>query len=306
MENLYLYPVKSLAGVRVPELTVSLQAGSWQGLTDRNFMVTDTKGKMVTARRYPGMTQIKAREGEDGSLVLSHPDAEDMVIRPKTIAGGTDAACLSLDVWGDACRGQDLGPEAGRWLSRLIAGNPDAGFRLVHHADGESSRPDKPVNAHLSPLGRSAVDRPYYADGYPFMLMTRPSVENLSQELAAAGITSLHVEETRFRPNIYVAGDFPAFAEDQWAFIKIGTAVFRNTSPCTRCLFTTVDPFKGEKDPAGQPLKLLRTYRACEDPLEKAAYGTSPCMGINLGVEVEGSIRAGDPVYVTMGQAEAR
>jgi uncharacterized protein YcbX len=31
----------------------------------------------------------------------------------------------------------------------------------------------------------------------------------------------------RFRPNIYVAGEFPAFAEDQWAFIKIGTAVFR-------------------------------------------------------------------------------
>jgi uncharacterized protein YcbX len=31
----------------------------------------------------------------------------------------------------------------------------------------------------------------------------------------------------RFRPNIYVAGDFPAFAEDGWAFIKIGNAVFR-------------------------------------------------------------------------------
>ena len=31
----------------------------------------------------------------------------------------------------------------------------------------------------------------------------------------------------RFRPNIYVAGDFPPFAEDKWAFIKIGTAVFR-------------------------------------------------------------------------------
>jgi uncharacterized protein YcbX len=31
----------------------------------------------------------------------------------------------------------------------------------------------------------------------------------------------------RFRPNIYVAGDFPPFAEDQWAFIKIGSAIFR-------------------------------------------------------------------------------
>jgi len=31
---------------------------------------------------------------------------------------------------------------------------------------------------------------------------------------------------------------------------------------------------------------------------EKAKYGTSPCMGINLGVEEEGAIRVGDPVYV--------
>jgi hypothetical protein len=56
------------------------------------------------------------------------------------------------------------------------------------------------------------------------------------------------------------------------------------------------------QDPAGQPLKMLRSYRACADPQEKAAYGTSPCLGINLGVETEGEIKLGDPVYVTLGQ----
>jgi hypothetical protein len=59
------------------------------------------------------------------------------------------------------------------------------------------------------------------------------------------------------------------------------------------------------QDPSGQPLKLLRTYRACEDPVEKAAYGTSPCFGINLGVEEEGTISVGDPVYVTLGEKVA-
>ena len=34
---------------------------------------------------------------------------------------------------------------------------------------------------------------------------------------------------------------------------------FRNIKPCTRCVFVTVDPFKGEKDKKGQPLKLLRS-----------------------------------------------
>jgi hypothetical protein len=36
------------------------------------------------------------------------------------------AAELTLDVWGDACRGRDQGPAAGRWLSRIIAGDPEA------------------------------------------------------------------------------------------------------------------------------------------------------------------------------------
>ena len=52
VESLYLYPVKSLAPVPVPELGVSLHAGSWEGLTDRQYMVADTRNKMVTARRY--------------------------------------------------------------------------------------------------------------------------------------------------------------------------------------------------------------------------------------------------------------
>jgi hypothetical protein len=40
-------------------------------------------------------------------------------------------------------------------------------------------------------------------------------------------------------------------------------------------------------------------------PQEKAAYGTSPCMGVNLGVEAEGFIRVGDPVFVIMGELAA-
>jgi hypothetical protein len=49
---------------------------------------------------------------------------------------------------------------------------------------------------------------------------------------------------------------------------------------------------------------MLRSYRACVDPREKAAYGTSPCLGVNLGVEMEGEVKLGDTVYVTLGQKE--
>ena len=43
------------------------------------------------------------------------------------------------------------------------------------------------------------------------------------------------VEQKRFRPNIFISGDFPPFSEDSWSHIKIGQAVFRNVRPCDRC-----------------------------------------------------------------------
>ena len=112
---------------------------------------------------------------------FSHPSASETLLVP---LASTAASDLLIEVWGETCRGRDLGPEAGRWLCQVILGKADGGLRLVQHAAGASSRPDKPVNLHLSPLGRSSVDKPYFADGYPFMMMTQPSVENLNQKLS--------------------------------------------------------------------------------------------------------------------------
>ncbi len=37
--------------------------------------------------------------------------------------------------------------------------------------------------------------------------------------------------------------------------IRIGDVVFDVVKPCSRCIFTTVSPEKGQKHPAGEPLK---------------------------------------------------
>ncbi len=63
-------------------------------------------------------------QGSATLLFCSHPGAEDLKVRPVTAAGAAEE--LTLDVWGDACRGLDQGPAAGRWLSRIIAGDPEA------------------------------------------------------------------------------------------------------------------------------------------------------------------------------------
>ena len=85
----------------------------------------------------------------------------------------------------------------------------------------------------LCPL-QKPEDKPLFADGYPYLLVTQPSLAALNTELAGRG-AELVVEDRRFRPNITVEGEFPAWAEDTWAWVRVGEATFRNVKPCTRC-----------------------------------------------------------------------
>jgi len=291
VSKLYLYPVKSLAHVQVTSMNLAKHGGYNGLILDRNFMVTDAKGKFVTSRRYPNMSLIQPHV-EEGKIRLSYPNSTDLWVNIADAKQRID----TCDVWGDGCQGLDLGQEASKWLSNIILQNPQGGLRLVYHDTNDSSRPDKVANDYLTPLMKEG-DKPFYADGCPYLLLSQASVHKLNQVLKEKGV-DLEVEETRFRPNIYITGDFEAHAEDNWTYIKIGDGVFRNIKPCTRCVFTTVDPKTGTKDKGGNPLKTLREYRSTEDPTEKKAYGTSPFFGVNLGLEVAGNIEAGMQVMV--------
>lgn len=98
----------------------------------------------------------------------------------------------------------------------------------------------------------------------------------------------------QFRPNFVVKGpEAPAFAEDDWRWIRIGQHVtFRNVMLCTRCIFTNIDPVTAQRNAQQQPLKTLKAYRTIW-PGE-----ASPCMGIHIGVRQTGGVALGDDVYV--------
>jgi len=224
------------------------------------------------------------------SVSLSAPNRPDITVA----RAGARKPEAQVDVFGDKCVGVDLGDQVGAWLAQTVG--EAGGIRLIEHGPGESTRPDKDQDQYLTPLGQPQ-DKPLYADGFAYMMMSAKSIAELNAKLKAAG-EELQVEETRFRPNILVNGDFPPFDEDKWAWVKIGGAVWRNVRPSDRCVFTTVDPFKGEKHPKGQPLKQLREFRSTEDQVEKKKVGTSPFFGINLGLEVKGEVKVGDKIFV--------
>jgi len=291
--KLYIYPVKSLAHVPVNQFRVEPNGPQEELVVDRQFMVVDKKGKMITARRYPHMSLVTPMILQT-HLVLKYPGMTDIEVeipKDKVVAGRT------CEVWGEHCTGVDMGDSVGQWLSDVILQDPEGGLRLVFHNQKESTRPDKEDNEYLTPLSKPE-DKPLYADGYPYLLLSASSIQELNRVMEQEG-GGLEVEETRFRPNIYINGDFPAFAEDKWTFIKIGKCIFRNVKLCTRCVYTTVDPETGEKHHTGEPLRTLRSFRASLDKEERKAYGTSPFFGVNLGVEVKGKLEVGDKVFIS-------
>ena len=86
--------------------------------------------------------------------------------------------------------------------------------------------------------------------------------------------------------------------EDDWLYLMINGTVFRNMRYCARCIFTTVDPSKGEKRADGEPLKTLKEIRMSSDPEVRKVHN-APYFGILLATDHPGkTISQGGQVYV--------
>ncbi|HET8791841.1 MAG TPA: MOSC domain-containing protein, partial [Modicisalibacter sp.] len=135
-----------------------------------------------------------------------------------------------------------------------------------------------------SPRYRSRIQRRVgFADGYPLMLISQASLDDLNARMTRAQRMS------QFRPNLVVAGTAP-YAEDTWKRIRIGTLEFTVHAPCSRCAMITVDPETGEFLARGEPLRTLAGYRRGE--------GGKVYFGQNLIAHGDGVLELGAPLEV--------
>ena len=261
LSGLYLYPIKSTAPLPVREAVVEPR-----GLADdRRWMVVNPSGRFVTGRELARLTLVRARPTAHG-LELDAPGMPHLsVSRP------VDAATVPVTVWDSLVEASAADPAADAWLSdfliqpvRLVYMDP-AVKRLI---DQPQAQPDDIVS---------------FADGYPLLLLSQASIDGLNARLAQP------VSILRFRPNLVVAGAPEPHAEDGWRRVRVGDVEFDVVKPCTRCVFTTVDPQRGDRDPTGEPLRTLATYRR---------IGKGITFGQNLIPRSAGTVRSGDPVEV--------
>ena len=136
----------------------------------------------------------------------------------------------------------DQGDESAGWFSDWLG----APVRLVHFADGYK----RIINEKYAV---NADDHTGFADGYPILLTSEESLQDLNTRLAAGPIPM-----NRFRPNIVVKGCEP-YAEDTWNKIKIGDVELAVVKPCARCEVTTIDKVTLKR--SHEPLKTLGKYR---------------------------------------------
>lgn len=256
-----IHPVKSCAPLSLDAATVEPR-----GLAhDRRWMVVDADGRFLTGRQLPALVRIAARPTDDG-IVLSAPGLADLAVaRP-----APHAPRRPVVVWRDSVDAACAAAAADDWLSQAL-GRP---VHLVHMDDAAR----RPLSSHDAATG----DEVSFADGYPLLLVGQSSLDALNARLPRP------VPMARFRPNLVVAGA-PPHAEDGWRRIRIGAVAFDLPKPCTRCVFTTVDPASGTFDASGEPLQTLKAYR-------RGASGVT--FGMNLIARGSGTVRVGDPVVV--------
>lgn len=260
--RLFVYPIKSCAGIEVQEALLTET-----GLDlDRAWMVVDSDGMFLTQRVLPRMALIRPQLKSD-EMVLRAPG----MLALHVVIDQVEAAA-TVTVWHDTVPAWDMGPVAAQWLTDFLG----QACRLV--------RFDPDVRRLSSLEWTGGVEVPnQFADGFPLLVASEASIDELNERLLAAGQDAVGIE--RFRPNI-VLGGVGAHDEDRVDMVRVegdtGEGVqLRPVKPCARCPIPNVDPATAEIGPSVSDM--LRTYRQDKRLDGAITFGMNAIVGQGVG-----------------------
>lgn len=297
ISELYCFPIKSGGVIPLQEILCANIGAKNEFLRDRTFMVIDeNERRFVTARQYPLLVKIQPEVNEH-SLKLSFSAVSSSLSTLTGVDNSNDVMLVDMDrvlasndtliaeIWDKAyVEVFDCGDDVAEWISNIILNGSKKGLRLVYYPLNHPTRPVRPKNRIFPEMSSDHVGALH--DASSFMMINESSVEELNSRL------NFKVNPLLFRPNLVLKGP-QAFDEDRYKWVKIGQdTVMKVLKPCTRCVFTNVDPMTGQKRSDGEPLKTLKEYR------KFPGLGDSPVMGVHLGVIAGGIVKVGDQVFV--------
>lgn len=259
VQDIFIYPIKSLGGIRLSEAVVEEKGFRY----DRRWMLVDDEGVFITQRKHPKLAILQVDLGEKALKVFHKTMAGMSVEIPFDLATGPE---LMVTVWDDQVLAKIVHPDLNLWFSDFL------GFEVSLVIMPEATH--RKVNPKYAVHSESVS----FADGMPYLLIGQESLNDLNSRLESP------VPMNRFRPNIVFSGGSP-YLEDSLRKIKIGELEFEIVKPCARCVMTTVDQATGEK--GKEPLKTLSSYRAIHG---KVYFGQ------NVVALQSGTVKVGDVI----------
>jgi len=263
LQDIYIYPIKSCAGIRVNRWPVT-QKGL---MYDRQWMIIDQNGQFLSQRKLPQMALIQPTV-LDQQLVLSAPEMEEIQFSIEKV--DTSEVVIQANIWQDQCRVKPVSNELDQWLSEFLKIN----CRLVYQDQNDIHQ----VDQHYA----KPQDQVYFSDGFPFLIISENSLADLISRMP------YKISMLRFRPNLVISGS-PSFAEDHWQEIEIGEISFRLPKPCSRCPIPNIDPKTGKS--SKETIKTLNQYRR---------FNNQVYFGQNALHNVSGQLSIDDPVIILL------
>jgi uncharacterized protein YcbX len=254
VKELYIYPIKSLAGISVPTAKAEEMGFEY----DRRWMLIDEENQFITQRKHPNLSQFYPKISEDKMEISHHNATHKFSIHeslPETIFS---------KVWDDESKVSEVSKATSKWFSEAL-GFTCKLVKIVNNGDRKH---------HNTKLGK--ILNVSLADGYPYLLIGSESLDSLNEKLEEK------ITISRFRPNIVINSSI-AHEEDLFDTFQIGNVKFKNTKPCGRCVMVNTNPITGIV--LKEPLKTLSTYRKVEN---------SVLFGTNVMCLNEGKITVGD------------
>ena len=313
--SIHVHPIKSLRPVSVQSTKLT-----HLGLPgDRALMLVrpspSTKQyRFVTQRQCSALatinvslpTLVTTSQGTSTMIEISNSDKTRKVfvdVSPETL--NTNPVRYTAGLWDDTVQVVDVGDKAAEFLQSIMKSPQDdddySDVRLVAQLENDERRVDSRYcpAAAVDFMGR--VPRVSLTDGFPILIASEESLEELNRRLKEKGKDDLPM--SRFRPNIVCKGLQKAFEEDEWKAIQIGEngPIFHVVKGCPRCKQSCTDQVTGER--FDEPLETLKEFRALgkdkEDVyfaqnvvLQSSGEGKEICVGDTIRV-----LTSGDPVW---------
>ena len=266
--GLWIYPVKSLGAVAVNDVHV----GDLGFDGDRRWMLVDADGRFLTQREHAQLALGRVTVGAGTTLTLAAPGVSPITVVAPDVGGER----VRVTIFDDTVDALLAAPAAHAWATAWL-GVPT---RLVYLPDD--------VHRAVDPRYAASGDRTAFTDGFPVLVASQSSLDDLNARLVGAGGMRVGIE--RFRPSMLVAAEegeaLAPYAEDGWQALHIGQEVrLAVVKPCGRCVITTIDQESAAR--GTEPLRTLAGYRR---------RGNKVLFAQNAIVRATGVVRVGDAV----------